>query len=226
VEKAWKRIRWASIGVELGSTQQAGPGSVGRSEEERYRAAPARVVVVSRRLVRAMARRFQFAGGLAGLGFLALGWLAWRSGGSSAAQVASPQQRFPSQVAASAPPELRAPETAAAPGALSSTSEQIDEPPSNERREVEAFSAGSGLTFGQVDFDDVLPMSGLSGARILSGGKVIGTSDERGLALCACDGPIEEFEVELPGWSVLAVDRFRSHFETPDGLGFAFMARD
>jgi hypothetical protein len=88
------------------------------------------------------------------------------------------------------------------------------------------LDAGHVLGGSKVDFDEVLPMGGLRGARIVSGGKVIGTSDSSGLALCKSDGPIEEFEVQLPGWSVLAVDRFRSHAETPDGLGFVLMARD
>lgn len=72
----------------------------------------------------------------------------------------------------------------------------------------------------------ILSMRGLAGARVVANGRVVGTSDARGLALCASDGPIEEFEVELAGWTVLACDRFRGHTETPDGLGFVLMARD
>ena len=77
-----------------------------------------------------------------------------------------------------------------------------------------------------VELSDLLPMEGLAGARVIANGRVVGTSDARGLALCASAGPIEDFEVELPGWTVLACDRFRGHAETPDGLGFVLMARD
>ena len=88
------------------------------------------------------------------------------------------------------------------------------------------LDAGYVLGGSEADFDDVLPMGGLRGARIRSGAKVIGTSDSSGLALCKSDGPIEEFEVELAGWSVLAVERFHGHSQTPDGLGFVLMGRD
>ncbi len=83
-------------------------------------------------------------------------------------------------------------------------------------------------TIGNRDMDlaDVLPMPVPAGARVLAGGKEIGRSDETGLALCASDGPISDFEVVLPGWAVLSVERFRGHAETPDGIGFVWMARE
>ncbi len=80
---------------------------------------------------------------------------------------------------------------------------------------------------GGKDMDDgeVLPWPVPAGARVLTGGKEIGRSDETGLALCASDGPITDFEVVLPGWAVLSVERFHGHAETPDGIGFVWMAR-
>lgn len=41
---------------------------------------------------------------------------------------------------------------------------------------------------------------GLQGARVRSNGRLVGVTDELGLALCQSDQPIGEIEVDLPGW--------------------------
>jgi hypothetical protein len=73
---------------------------------------------------------------------------------------------------------------------------------------------------------DFLPMGGLEGARIVSAGVTIGTSDATGLALCRSDRSIEPFEVALEGWTMLDVMGFRGHDDNPWGLGFVFMVRE
>jgi hypothetical protein len=47
-----------------------------------------------------------------------------------------------------------------------------------------------------------------------------------GWALVEAGAPIESFHVEAPGWTTVAVQRFRGHAETPDGLGFVLMTRE
>lgn len=51
-------------------------------------------------------------------------------------------------------------------------------------------------------------MPALAGARVLARGRVLGTSDARGLALCRSSDPIDDFEVELPGWTALSTQGF------------------
>jgi len=64
---------------------------------------------------------------------------------------------------------------------------------------------------------------GLAGARVIAGGRVIGVSDASGLALCAVTEPLEEIEVALEGWTLLALEHFRGHLLTSEGLGYALM---
>ena len=78
----------------------------------------------------------------------------------------------------------------------------------------------------QARLDDNLAAEGLPGARVVAGGRVIGTSDDTGLALLDAPAPIESFDVRAPGWAVFARMRFQSHAETPDGIGFVLMARE
>jgi len=66
----------------------------------------------------------------------------------------------------------------------------------------------------------------LAGARVRSNGRVIGTTDELGLALCRSDRPIRSIEIELKGW--VAVERRdifgRSAF-ADDGQAIVYMVR-
>jgi hypothetical protein len=76
----------------------------------------------------------------------------------------------------------------------------------------------------------------IRGAKILADGRVIGVSDARGLALCRSSEPIGRVEVELPGWSQLAIHNFPHNFTASDprgreidldhGLGFVLMVRN
>jgi hypothetical protein len=85
----------------------------------------------------------------------------------------------------------------------------------------------AGRSLGGVSADDdVLRMPALAGARIVAGGRTLGTTDHHGLALCRSSSPIERFEVELAGWFVLSVQRFLGHARTPDGIGFVWMTRE
>jgi hypothetical protein len=74
--------------------------------------------------------------------------------------------------------------------------------------------------------DEFLPMRGLQGAKIVSRGRVVGTSDELGVALCASDEPIRRFEVLLDGWTMVDVKGFRGDEEVSPCLGYVFMVRD
>lgn len=84
----------------------------------------------------------------------------------------------------------------------------------------------SGLRWSWRRLDAFLPMAGLAGARIVSDGRTLGTSDATGLAMCRSERAIERFEVVLDGWTMLDVEGFRGHLEDPFGLGFVFMVRD
>jgi hypothetical protein len=57
-------------------------------------------------------------------------------------------------------------------------------------------------------------------------GETAGTVAPDGVALVEAGAPIESFHVEAPGWTTDAVQRFRGHAETPDGLGFVLMTRE
>ena len=74
--------------------------------------------------------------------------------------------------------------------------------------------------------DEFLPMRGLQGARIISRGQVVGTSDELGVALCVSDEPIRRFEVELDGWTMVDVQGFRGDEEVSPCLGYVLMVKD
>ena len=74
--------------------------------------------------------------------------------------------------------------------------------------------------------DEFLPMRGLAGARIISNGHVVGTSDELGLALCKSDEPIRRFAVELEGWTMVDVQGFRGDEEVSPCLGYVVMVRE
>lgn len=67
---------------------------------------------------------------------------------------------------------------------------------------------------------------GVPGARVVVQGETAGTVAPDGVALIEAGAPIESFHVEAPGWSTVAVQRFRGHAETPDGLGFVLMTRE
>jgi len=69
-------------------------------------------------------------------------------------------------------------------------------------------------------------LRGLPGAQVLADGRALATTDAYGLAIGASAGPIQDLEVLLPGWSVVAIRRFRGHARTPDGLGYVLMTRD
>jgi hypothetical protein len=67
---------------------------------------------------------------------------------------------------------------------------------------------------------------GLPGARVVSRGKLIGTTDELGLALCRSDRPIRAVEIELDGWvAVERTDSFRLSSLENDGEAFVYMVR-
>ena len=74
--------------------------------------------------------------------------------------------------------------------------------------------------------DEFLPMRGLPGAKVVSDGKVVGTSDELGLALCVSDKPIRRFAVELEGWTMVDVQGFRGDEEVSPCLGYVVMVRE
>jgi hypothetical protein len=84
-------------------------------------------------------------------------------------------------------------------------------------------------------------LPGIAGAKIVANGRVIGTSDARGLALCRSDAPIVDIQVELAGWSTLAIQHLRGFSPASvsakvqtvtyyravlDGLGYVLMVRD
>ena len=78
----------------------------------------------------------------------------------------------------------------------------------------------------EARFDDWLPAEGISGARVVVAGRVVGTSDATGLALVDARNPIDAFEVRAPGWVELTRLRFQDHARTPDGVGFVLMVRE
>jgi hypothetical protein len=93
------------------------------------------------------------------------------------------------------------------------------------------LDAGQTLGGRSARASELSAMPTLAGARILVGGRLVGTSDARGLALCASGEPIADFDVELAGWTALSTqpldeddsNGIRSPSAVP--LRFVFMVR-
>ena len=69
---------------------------------------------------------------------------------------------------------------------------------------------------------DLLPVLGIAGARVVADGKMLGTSDAQGLALCRSKQPIEQFDGARPG--AVGVDSGGGPIAERDHLDAAFLA--
>jgi len=88
------------------------------------------------------------------------------------------------------------------------------------------LDAEDAASAGAEAFGEVFPARGVPGAVVLVAGRAAGSVAPDGLALVAARDPIEDLRVVAPGWIALAVQRFRGHARTPDGIGFVLMARE
>jgi hypothetical protein len=70
----------------------------------------------------------------------------------------------------------------------------------------------------EARFDDYLAAEGIAGARVVSGGHTLGTSDATGLALARAPEPIDTFEVRAPGWVEIS--------RSPGAAAFVLMVRE